>query len=208
MTHEGHIVTPSNMNSRKIFVGGLDTASTESSLQDYFERFGKIQETVIMQDRDGKSRGFGFCTFSDTTSLDKLFSMEHEINGKKVECKHAFPKEEVKNNTRQKEPAKVKTPEKKIEVEDTSADKSLMQLREMMMAKKTDAKVDLQLRKIFVGGLPHNLALHIFRNYFIKFGEIDDIVILQDKRTMKPRGFGFVTFRKIESANQVLKLYE
>jgi len=59
-----------------------------------------------------------------------------------------------------------------------------------------------------VGGLPHNLALSIFNSYFVKFGEIEDIVILKDKKTMKPRGFGFVTFKKIASANAVLKLYD
>jgi len=34
------------------------------------------------------------------------------------------------------------------------------------------------LRKVFVGGLPHNLELDQFRSYFIKYGPIDDIVIL------------------------------
>lgn len=39
-------------------------------------------------------------------------------------------------------------------------------------------KIDAQLRKVFVGGLPHNLELAQFRSYFSKFGTIDDIVIL------------------------------
>ena len=67
-------------------------------------------------------------------------------------------------------------------------------------------KIDSQLRKVFVGGLPHNLELAQFKAYFIKFGGIDDIVILQDKRTQRPRGFGFVTFSDIRSVNLVLKM--
>ena len=39
-------------------------------------------------------------------------------------------------------------------------------------------KIDAQLRKVFVGGLPHNLELPTFRTYFRAFGPIDDIVIL------------------------------
>ena len=67
-------------------------------------------------------------------------------------------------------------------------------------------KIDAQLRKVFVGGLPHNLELSQFRAYFCRFGEIDDIVILQDKRTQRPRGFGFVTYGDIRSVNTVLKM--
>jgi RNA-binding protein Musashi len=67
-------------------------------------------------------------------------------------------------------------------------------------------QIDAQLRKVFVGGLPHNLQLNCFKKYFMNFGEIEDCVILQDKRTNKPRGFGFVTYKDIRSVNLVLKL--
>jgi RNA recognition motif-containing protein len=50
------------------------------------------------------------------------------------------------------------------------------------------------------------LQLSCFKSYFKNFGEIEDCVILQDKRTNKPRGFGFVTYRDIRSVNLVLKL--
>jgi RNA-binding protein Musashi len=66
-------------------------------------------------------------------------------------------------------------------------------------------KIDSQLRKIFVGGLPHDVKLEVFRGYFLNFGSIEDIVILQDKRTHKPRGFGFVTFDSIRSVDQVMQ---
>jgi len=39
-------------------------------------------------------------------------------------------------------------------------------------------QIDAQLRKVFIGGLPHNLQLSCFRNYFANFGEIEDCVIL------------------------------
>jgi len=67
-------------------------------------------------------------------------------------------------------------------------------------------QIDAQLRKVFVGGLPHNLQLNSFRSYFSKFGSIEDCVILADKRTNKPRGFGFVAYHDILSVNLVLKL--
>lgn len=57
--------------------------------------------------------------------------------------------------------------------------------------------INPQYKKIFVGGLPHNLEEEHFRQYFLRFGEMDDCVIMRDKRTQKPRGFGFITYRDI-----------
>ena len=64
---------------------------------------------------------------------------------------------------------------------------------------------EVQYRKIFVGGLPHNLALKEFREYFDKYGVLEDCVILKDKRTQKPRGFGFVTYTNIQSVHRIMK---
>lgn len=64
---------------------------------------------------------------------------------------------------------------------------------------------DPQYRKIFVGGLPHNLSINEFRDYFSRFGILEDCVILKDKRTQKPRGFGFVTYCSIQSVATVMK---
>lgn len=63
---------------------------------------------------------------------------------------------------------------------------------------------DPRYRKIFVGGLPHNLAETEFRQYFSQFGMLEDCVILKDKRTHKPRGFGFVTYSDINCVSVVM----
>lgn len=44
-----------------------------------------------------------------------------------------------------------------------------------------------------------------FRKYFSRFGEITDCVIMMDKVSGRPRGFGFVTFADPEAANKVLE---
>ena len=52
----------------KIFVGGLPYSSNDETLRRFFERFGEIEEAVVITDRaTGKSRGYGF------VSLDFLF---------------------------------------------------------------------------------------------------------------------------------------
>lgn len=59
-----------------------------------------------------------------------------------------------------------------------------------------------------MGGLPHNLQISTFKHYFAYFGYIEDAVILADKRTARPRGFGFVTFTDISAVDKVLSLYD
>ena len=39
-------------------------------------------------------------------------------------------------------------------------------------------EIEPQLRKVFVGGLPHNLNHSVFKSYFLNFGDIEDCVIL------------------------------
>ena len=43
-----------------------------------------------------------------------------------------------------------------------------------------------------------------FANYFSKYGDITDSVIMIDKHTGRPRGFGFVTFSDPAVADMVL----
>lgn len=43
------------------------------------------------------------------------------------------------------------------------------------------------------------------RNHFAKYGNITDAVIMKDRITGRPRGFGFVTFDNQDSVNRVLE---
>lgn len=57
--------------------------------------------------------------------------------------------------------------------------------------------------KMFVGGLSWETTLETFTDYFKTYGEITDSVIMKDG-SGKPRGFGFVTFKKACSVGSVL----
>lgn len=48
--------------------------------------------------------------------------------------------------------------------------------------------------KVFVGGLSWETGEESLREYFERFGEVTDCVIMRDKYTGHPRGFGFVKF--------------
>lgn len=54
------------MDSKKIFVGGLSSNVTEDHFRDYFQKFGPVEDAIVMIDRmTNRSRGFGFITFAN-----------------------------------------------------------------------------------------------------------------------------------------------
>ncbi|XP_043722459.1 heterogeneous nuclear ribonucleoprotein 1 [Telopea speciosissima] len=59
--------------------------------------------------------------------------------------------------------------------------------------------------KIFVGGVAWETTEETFTDYFKKYGEITDSVIMKDKYTKRPRGFGFITFADPAVVDKVLE---
>mmetsp|Transcript_3351 Transcript_3351/g.8036 ORF Transcript_3351/g.8036 Transcript_3351/m.8036 type:complete len:436 (-) Transcript_3351:349-1656(-) len=81
--------------SRKIFVGGLSHQTQESALRAYFEQFGRLTDVVVMHEAGGrKPRGFGFVTFAESSSVQKVLQLRfHPVDGRGVEVKLAIPRE-------------------------------------------------------------------------------------------------------------------
>lgn len=87
------------MPGSKIFVGGLSWETTDEVFKDFFSKFGEIEESIIMRDKaTGNSRGFGFVTFTDPSALDQVLSGELELEGRKVDCKAAVPRDAVQSS--------------------------------------------------------------------------------------------------------------
>ena len=55
--------------SNKLFVGGLSWGTDDHALRTAFEEHGEVTEAKVISDREtGRSRGFGFVTFTDSQS--------------------------------------------------------------------------------------------------------------------------------------------
>lgn len=60
---------------KKLFVGSLSWNTDDHGLRQAFAPFGEITEAKVIVDRDsGRSRGFGFVTFTDEEAADKAIS--------------------------------------------------------------------------------------------------------------------------------------
>lgn len=77
----------------KIFVGGLSWQTTPESLRNYFLQYGPIKECMVMKDPVTKrSRGFGFVTFVDADSVEKVLDASpHHLDSKQIDPKLAIP---------------------------------------------------------------------------------------------------------------------
>lgn len=90
---------------KKIFVGGIPLALSETTFREHFEKYGEITDVQIVKDRAtgdvvnflglifvGRSRGFGFVRFQDPSSVKKVMKEKHYLGSKLVEVKKAEPK--------------------------------------------------------------------------------------------------------------------
>ncbi|XP_076024457.1 RNA-binding protein Musashi homolog 2b isoform X3 [Genypterus blacodes] len=99
MEGDGSQATSGSLNDSqhdpgKMFIGGLSWQTSPDSLRDYFTKFGEIRECMVMRDPTTKrSRGFGFVTFTDAASVDKVLAQQHhELDSKTIDPKVAFPR--------------------------------------------------------------------------------------------------------------------
>ena len=76
----------------RCFVGGLAWATDDRSLEAAFSSYGEILDSKIINDREtGRSRGFGFVTFSSEQSMrDAIEGMNgKELDGRNITVNEA-----------------------------------------------------------------------------------------------------------------------
>eukprot|EP01083_Nonionella_stella_P011654 33093_1 len=155
----------------KLYIGGLSYTTTNDGFRAFFEEFGELSDTVVMRDKaSGKSRGFGFATYTTHDETENaLAACGTELDGRPLDIKLAVPKREMDMIAREKCSSVV--------YGDPAQD-----------------------NKVYVKGLGDDVTEADMKNYFRRFGAILDTVLIRDKETKASRGFGFVTFETIDSS--------
>lgn len=59
--------------------------------------------------------------------------------------------------------------------------------------------------KIYVGNMAYSTTEDRLREKFGEFGEVEEVAIITDRDTGRPRGFGFVTMTNDEEANAAIE---
>ncbi|XP_068721397.1 uncharacterized protein [Montipora capricornis] len=76
----------------KIYVGSLSYSTTNESLADHFTQIGEVAEATVIYERDtGRSRGFGFVTFSDPNHVDQAIERltDSDLDGRQIKVSKA-----------------------------------------------------------------------------------------------------------------------
>ncbi|GFU09252.1 RNA-binding protein EEED8.10 [Nephila pilipes] len=88
---------PANNLQRRIFVGGIPDRVSKKELKDFFSKYGKVTDCLIVQDHiKRKSRGYGFVIFSNAQEAERARNAplsELEMYNKIL---RVFPAEEKK----------------------------------------------------------------------------------------------------------------
>lgn len=81
----------------KVYVGNLPFSIDDEKLREMFAKFGDVEEATIIKDKySGRSKGFGFVTFSDDESAKKAIAElnEKEVEGRALKVNEARPMED------------------------------------------------------------------------------------------------------------------
>jgi RNA recognition motif-containing protein len=87
----------------KLYVGNLPWSIDDRKLKELFSKFGDIEEAVLIKDKfSGRSKGFGFVTFTNDADAKKAIAEMHEkdTDGRPLTVSEAKPMVPRDNDSR------------------------------------------------------------------------------------------------------------
>ena len=80
--------------AKKLFVGNIAWSASDDDLKALFAEHGEVEEAIIIKDKfSGRSKGFGFVTFTNDEEADKAISAldGFDFNGRNIAVNEARP---------------------------------------------------------------------------------------------------------------------
>lgn len=153
-----------------------EECDSDEKLRDLFSKFGTILSAKVSSDDGGKSKGFGFVSFEESTSAEAAVN---EMNGKEVGGKCLFVGRAQKKAERQAE---------------------LKRKFEMLKMERMNRYQGVNL---YVKNLDDQIDDERLRKEFSPFGTITSAKVMTDS-TGRSKGFGFVCFSTPEEATKAV----
>jgi RNA-binding protein Musashi len=89
------------MSDRKLVVLGIPWDIDTEGLREYMNKYGELEDCIVMKERSsGRSRGFGYVTFTTVEDAKNALSSEHFLGNRMLEVKIATPKEEMRSTSK------------------------------------------------------------------------------------------------------------
>jgi len=152
----------------KIFIGGLPKTATEDALWTHFQWYGPVEKVDLKYDPEGGFRGFGFITFKDRATAEKVLGENGiQFQGKWIDCKLA-------TGTK-------------------GGGKTGMDKGGKGGGKGKGGSGGNDEMKIFIGAMPKTVTQDAVWNFCMQFGTVQQVDLKYDEN-QSFRGFGFVTF--------------
>lgn len=79
----------------RLYVAGVSWNTTDEGFKAFFSAFGTVSDAMIMREPSGRSRGFGFVTYEDSSSVDAVMGQQRQLDGRKLDIKAAQSKDEM-----------------------------------------------------------------------------------------------------------------
>lgn len=158
--------TPDQAKFNNVFVKNLAESTTEDDLAKVFGNFGKMTSLIVMRERDGKSKCFGFVNFENP---DDAARAVYELNGKKFDEKEWYVGKAQKKSDREMELKGKLEPSNKENVE------------------------KYQALNLFLKNLDDNIGDEKLKDLFSEFGTITSCKVMREPNGAS-RGSGFVAF--------------
>lgn len=167
---------------------------SQASLRKYFEQYGSVERATVKHpnarpwqrhepQNHTAQRSFGFITVFSDELAKKLTSMTHIIDGHHVGTPElAKPARNDREKARRGEGA------------EGALNPNAIHASAGWALGPNSTWEPTATRKIFVGGLSHQMKDQSLMSYFSQFGTVADVVVMTEGSSRRPRGFGFVTF--------------
>lgn len=167
------------LDRRTLFVRSIPSDATNDSLSEFFSQFVPVKHAVVVKDKEGNSRGFGFVSFQSDD--DAVTALE---KSKKTKFNNRLLSVDVAKRRARK--GKDGEAEERPKVKPTAA--------------QEDEHVRVKTAKIIVRNLPWSFRdASKLSKLFNKYGTIKDSCIPR-KNGGKMSGFGFVTMTRHAAA--------